>query len=416
MIPQTQPTMDMSCDPLMPAPGPLRVLLIDDDAFQRHVIGRTLRKTLKMDVLEAADGRQALDLIAAEPGGFDLIVCDLDMPVMDGLAFIRHLGPIAGRARLLLLSGCETSLLGSALAMCQAYGVEPLGALQKPVSAAALAPLLEQLGTERSGAPASHPRGPEPGLDEILAAARNDEFEAHFQPKACASSGRIVSAEALARWRHPRFGVLPPYPYFIGQLERSGNIGEITDAILRQAAGACREWREHGHELSVSVNLSQRLLQEDIHLADRVSEIADSADLHPSKLVLEVTETAAATDIGPILENLARLRMRGFELSIDDFGTGYSSLEQLSRIAFTELKIDRSFVSQMLARSDSRTIIASSIDMARNLGIRTVAEGVESEAEWALLKQLGCDEIQGHLMGRPMPPGEFLHFVREANR
>lgn len=416
MIPQTQLTKDMPCLPILGAETSLRVMLIDDDAFQRTVIGRTLSKTLKMDVVEAADGRQALDLIADDPTGFDLIVCDLDMPVMDGLAFIRHLGPIAGQARLLLLSGCDTSLLGSALAMCRAYGVEPLGALQKPVSALALAPLLEQLEPKQSNAPASRPQRPEPALDEILAAARKDEFEAHFQPKACASSGRIVSAEALARWRHPRFGVLPPYPYFIGQLERSGNIGEITDVMLRQAAGACREWQEHGQDLSVSVNLSQRLLQEDLGLAERISEIADHAGLHPSRLILEVTETAAATDIGPILENLARLRMRGFELSIDDFGTGYSSLEQLSRVAFTELKIDRSFVCQMLARSDSRTIIASSIDMARSLGIRTVAEGVESEAEWALLKQLGCDEIQGHLMGRPMPAKEFLHFVRDSNR
>ncbi len=394
----------------------LRALLVDDDAFQRKVIGRTLRDRLSIDVFEAGDGQEALDLLSGDRSGFDLVLCDLDMPVMDGPAFIRHFAPLSAGARLMLLSGCDDHLLGSALALCQAYGVNPLGALQKPVSAEAVRQQIDQMMVERHGTDRASPRATDISLEEIMAASRNEEFEAHFQPKACALTGRIVAAEALARWRHPLLGILPPYPYFIGQLEQSGNIGGITESILYQAVSACREWHDHGLDISVSVNLSQQLLQQDVDLADRISEITNRVGLHPSQLVLEITETAAATEIGPILENLVRLRMRGFELSIDDFGTGYSSLEQLSRVAFTELKIDRSFVAQMLARSDSRTIIGSSIDMARKLGIRTVAEGVESREEWDLLKTLGCDEIQGHYLGRPLPAREFLAFVEGINR
>lgn len=393
----------------------LRVLLVDDDSFQRRVIGRMLGAQRAVDIFEAGDGEQALALVSAEASDFDLVLCDLDMPVMDGLAFIRHMGPTS-RARLLLLSGCDTSLLGSAMAMCRAYGIEPLGALKKPVGADQLQALLEGLSNE---APAPEIRSAPAGsfgLEEILAAANNDEFEAYFQPKACLRSGRIVAAEALARWRHPRFGILPPYPHFIGQLESSGHIAGITEAMLVQAATACRAWQESGLNLSVSVNLSQRYLQDDVNLAERISEICEFVGLNPSRLILEVTETAAATDVGRVLESLTRLRMRGFELSIDDFGTGYSSLEQLSRVAFTELKIDRSFVSQITACADARTIVASSIDMAHRLGIRSVAEGIETAAEWDMLGDLGCDQVQGFLLGRAMPGNDFLDLALEQRR
>lgn len=405
-----------SLNPVTEPEQRLRALLVDDDDFQRRVINRMLETRLDIDVVEADGGQQALDLLASEQPEFDLILCDLDMPVMDGLAFIRHLQPLASRAHLLLLSGCETSLLGSALAMCEAYGLRTLGALQKPLSIEAMQALLRNRQARQAHNTGDTARPSRPGLEEIIAATRKQEFEAYFQPKVCAASGRVVAAEALARWRHPQLGLLPPYPYFIGQLEQTGNIGTITDSILTQAVAACRGWQNQNLELSVSVNLSQQALQADFDLADRISEITELAGLHPSKLILEITETAAATNIGPVLENLARLRIRGFQLSIDDFGTGYSSLEQLARVAFTELKIDRSFVAQMLERADARTIISSSIDMAGKLGIRTVAEGVESREEWDLLRAFGCDELQGYYLGRPMPADAFRDFARTSRR
>ena len=396
------------------APQIRNVLLVDDDVFQRKVISRVLETQFAAKVTEASDGQRALTLLQSQPDTFDLILCDLDMPVMDGMAFVRHLGALAGGVRLAIISGGEPALISSVISMCHAYGIKPLGGLKKPLQPEDLKALLDhQQGAEQNTPAAQPSTGPQFNLDEISAASERHEFEAFFQPKACVSSGRIVAAEALARWRHPRFGVLPPHPYFITQLENSGNIAGITEVILSQAVAACRQWHDQGHELGVSVNLSQQQLQDDVELAERISTIVRDAGLKPAHLTLEITETVAATDIGPVLENLARLKLRGFGLSIDDFGTGYSSLEQLSRVAFNELKIDRGFVADMVKRAESRTIVASCIAMAGNMGMRSVAEGVENAEEWNMLRAMGCDQIQGFYLGRPMDVTAFSSMLAE---
>ena len=161
----------------------------------------------------------------------------------------------------------------------------------------------------------------------------------------------------------------------------------------------------------MSVNLSLKSLA-DVHLADRVTDLVRSQELDPRHVVLEVTESAATTDVGKALENLARLRMKGFGLSIDDYGTGYSSMQQLTRIAFTELKIDQSFVTNAAKQESARVILESSLEMAKKLNMTAVAEGVETQADWNLLRQLGCDLAQGYFIARPMEAGAYLDWVR----
>jgi EAL domain-containing protein (putative c-di-GMP-specific phosphodiesterase class I) len=156
----------------------------------------------------------------------------------------------------------------------------------------------------------------------------------------------------------------------------------------------------------VSVNLSLKSLT-DPGLAERITGLVQKQDLDPRRMVLEVTESAAMTDVGRALENLTRLRMKGFGLSIDDYGTGYSSMQQLSRIPFTELKIDQSFVLSALEKESSKVILASSLDMARKLKLHSVAEGVETRAHWNLLKSLGCDIAQGYFVAKPMDAHTF---------
>ena len=162
----------------------------------------------------------------------------------------------------------------------------------------------------------------------------------------------------------------------------------------------------------MSVNLSLKSLS-DVKIADRVTELVRSQDLEPRHMVLEITESAATTEVGKVLENLARLRMKGFGLSIDDYGTGYSSMQQLTRIAFTELKIDQSFVMNAAKQESARVILGSSLDMAKKLNITAVAEGVETQADWNLLRQLGCDVAQGYFIARPMESGAYLDWVRD---
>ena len=252
-------------------------------------------------------------------------------------------------------------------------------------------------------------------VEEIVQGIRNNEFEPFFQPKVELASGLIKGAEALARWRHPQKGILAPYA-FVGPLEEHNLIDKLTWLMLSKAADFCCDWRtESGLDVTVSINVSAKSLA-DVNFADRVIELVKGKRLDCRNIILEVTESAATTDIGHSLENLSRLRMKGFGLSIDDYGTGYSSLQQLARIAFTEIKLDQSFIKSAVTQQAARIILESSIDMAKKLGIVTVAEGIETEKDWDLLRELGCDLAQGYFIARPMEHSAYHEWVLNWNR
>lgn len=390
-----------------PSPAPLAVLIVEDHEFQRTTLARMTLALGASEVLKAADGVEALAMLRDRRDEVQLIICDLDMPNMDGMEFIRHLGGIGTAASLVITSTMDESILNSVYTMCQAYGIVPLGMLEKPMTRPALAALLQQARVSRPASP-QRPAAPAApfSLQQILQGMHSDEFEPFFQAKIDLDTGRIVGAEALARWRHPEHGIVAPGA-FIEELEQGSQIEAFTFLMLRRASAACSAWRGRGLDLNVSVNLSLASLG-DTALADRIAATVIQAGLEARHVTLEITETAAMTNIAPALENLARLRIRGFGLSIDDFGTGFSSMEQLGRVAFTELKIDRGFVSAMATRREARAIVESSVDMARRLGIRSVAEGIENQAEWDTLKAMGCDLGQGYFISHPLAEREFL--------
>jgi len=385
----------------------LIVLVVEDDDFQRRTVARMLRALGAREVQEAGDGRQALALMqGAAPA--DLVVCDLDMPEMDGMEFIRHLGQANSAVSVIIASAHEPSLLNSVNKMARAYGVRLLGVIEKPATLKGLENLiaLHRLPKRQPAGASAETRSF--SLEQILHGVQEKQFEPFFQPKVALASAKVLGAEALARWRHPEHGLVAPYA-FIAQLEQSGNIDALTLLMLEQAARACCAWRERGMELTVSVNLSLASLA-DTMLANRVTETVRTAGLDPRHMMLEITETAAMTEVAPALENLTRLRMRGFGLSIDDYGTGFSSLRQLTRVPFTELKIDQSFVTGCAANAASRAIVESSVEMARRLNIKSVGEGVETQADWDLLHATGCDIAQGYFIAKPMQQSTFLEF------
>ncbi|HMC15624.1 MAG TPA: EAL domain-containing response regulator [Albitalea sp.] len=387
----------------------LRLLVAEDHDFQRRVVIGMLERLGVQTIHEAADGRAALDVIQDPARPVDIVISDLEMPGMDGMEFIRHLGQAGAGVSLILASALERKLLASVATMAEAYGMRLLGVAEKPISLERLRSLIE---SHAAAAPRAAPAPPSFTLAQIDAGLRNDEFEPFFQPKVEVATRRVKGAEALARWRHPQLGIVAPFA-FIPLLEQNKLIDELTWSILRRSAAQCLRWHAAGFELNVSVNLSLASLA-DVHLANRVTEIVRAEGLAPRHVVLEITESAAGTDLGKALENLARLRVKGFGLSIDDYGTGYSSMQQLSRIAFTELKIDRAFVANAAHDKSARVILASSLDMARELGLVAVAEGVETEADWALLAELGCELAQGYLIARPMDGKAFEDWVRAA--
>lgn len=387
----------------------LSFLVAEDHESQRNFLVRMLKSLGAKNVHEAADGRGALAIIEDPARPVDIVISDLDMPGMDGMEFIRRLGQCGARISIILASALERKLLGSIATMTEAYGIKLLGVLEKPLTVGKLGPLI------RRHKPAQPVTAPAAGLaftlEEIAAGLKNDEFEPFFQPKIELATGQVKGAEALARWRHPRHGIVAPCA-FITPLEDNGLIDELTWVMLRKTAALCGAWRAAGMDVTVSVNLSLKSLG-DIHLADVVTEYVRGENLEPRHMILEVTESAATVDVGKALENLARLRLKRFGLSIDDYGTGYSSMQQLTRIAFTELKIDQSFVMNATKENSARIILESSLDMAKKLSITAVAEGVETQADWDLLRQLGCGLAQGYFIARPMEHAAFPDWVRD---
>ncbi len=389
-----------------PADG-LIVLVVEDHDFQRRTLARMLRSLGAQEVLEACDGQQALALVGGATV-IDLVVCDLDMPEMDGMEFIRHLGQTGLAVSVIISSAQDRALLDSVENMARAYDVRLLGTLEKPVTLSGLKDMIARHEPPRPKVVRAAVSAPAFSLEQILRGLQQKQFESFFQPKLELATGRIVGAEALARWRHPEQGMVVPYA-FIALLEQSKKIDELTFAMLGAAADASRTWRERGFELTVSVNLSLVSLNDTL-LANRITQTVRAAGVDPRNMVLEITETAAMTEVAHALENLARLRMRGFGLSIDDYGTGYASMQQLARIPFTELKIDQGFVTGCTANKATRAIVESSVAMARSMGIKSVAEGVETQTDWNAMKAAGCDVAQGYFIARPMDAASFLEF------
>lgn len=388
----------------------LSFLVVEDDDFQRRTVVNMLRSLGATEVREAGDGKQALDVLYATANDhpLDIAFCDMDMPEMDGMECLRRMGQENHTVSIVILSTLDKALLASVGKMSKAYGVKLLGVVEKPIPLAQLEALISQY--ERSATDTPQPRAAAQAfsLEEILHGVRMQQFEPYFQPKVDFKTNRLIGAEALARWNHPRHGEIAPYA-FIPVLEQSGNIDGLTFLILRKAAAACRVLHDQVYAISISVNLSLTSLT-DTTLADRVTQVVLDAGVDPHHIVLEITESAAMTDVAHALENLARLRMRGFGLSIDDYGTGYSSMQQLTRVAFSELKIDQSFVKDFADNPALRIVVQSSIDMAHKLQVKSVAEGVETQQDWDTLKSMGCDTAQGYFIAKPMNLAAFIEF------
>lgn len=246
---------------------------------------------------------------------------------------------------------------------------------------------------------------------ELRAAIESNELVLHYQPKLSLLTGRCDRVEALVRWQHPRRGLMQPDD-FIPLAEKTGLIKPLTRWVLETALRQCREWQEIGLDIAVGVNLSMRNLH-DPDMVEQVVELLETTGVHPRLLKLEVTESALMTDPQRALATLARLRDAGVEVAIDDFGTGHASLSYLKQMPVGEIKLDRSFVRDMGTDKSDFTIVRSTIELAHDLGLRVIAEGVEDQATWDLLVELGCDLAQGYHMSRPLPERELRRWLTE---
>jgi EAL domain-containing protein (putative c-di-GMP-specific phosphodiesterase class I) len=373
-----------------------RLLILDDDPGVLSFLAEVGRERRYEVALAGSIEELESRYVTFDPS---LIILDLQYAHGDGIEVLSFLKQRGCRAPIMLISGFDARVLETARRVGLEYGLAIVDAQEKPLRLDALAQVLE---THRE------PESDE-WVDQLREAIDHGELRVYYQPKTELASGRLVGFEALARWQHPRRGLIEP-DRFIPLAETCGLIAPLTDEVLVQAVGDCASWAIAGHNLTVAVNMSPVLFERD-RLLTNLIQLLGQHRLPAVNVTLEVTESAAMHDPGTTMGTLSRLRLRGFNLALDDFGTGYSNLALLHRMPFNELKIDRSFIADVKSSRDSQVIVRAIAALAQQLGLTTVAEGVEDLSVWDWLRSIGIEQVQGFGIAPPMPADQVLDWI-----
>ena len=374
------------------------VLIIDDDEFQRSVLALQLAELGYPNVLYAESGIQALAVLDKEERNISLIISDLHMPNMDGFVLMRHLADRYVEIALILTSGVGKEILNSAGVLANAHGLNLLGVLSKPHSLQSLRDLLGELSVSQRRSTYIHKTL---SSDRLKAAIAAEDFLPWYQPKVSLRENKVIGVEALARWPLNGDEMVGPN-VFIPMIEKLGLADELFFSMARQVANDTECWRKQGIHLISAINLSMETAY-CLELPERLMQIVLDNDLQPTDFVIEITESRLMANRSSGMETLTRLSMMGFALSIDDFGTGYSSLVQLVDLPFNELKIDGSFVRRFDKDKKSAEVVRIATMLGRNLGMKVVAEGVETKEQLDFVRECSVDIIQGYYYSRPMP-------------
>ncbi len=388
-------------------------ILVDDDQFILKMLTKQLNMAGVSNIQTFDNPLAALEKIKADPYAIGLVVTDLQMPQLDGVEFVRQLGTIGFLGSVILVSGEDKRVLQSAQQLASGYKLQVLGYLVKPVQPEALISLLDgKAATEESRSHLQFGLQKTYTAQELRRAIDDYQLVNYYQPKVEIKSGQIVGFETLLRWNHPKDGLLSPAK-FIELAEESNLMEDLTKQMMAGPRGALsetRHWHDLGYKIRIACNISPTTLANS-KFPGFVIEQLERARLAPEFLIIEVTESKLATDRLAAMASLARLRLHKVDLSIDDFGTGYSSLAQLRDIPFNELKMDIGFVQGASKSKSKATILRSCLTMANELGIATVAEGVENREDWDFLAKLGCQYAQGYFVAKPMPANEVPAWI-----
>ena len=380
-----------------------RVLVLDDDAFMLSLLGQMLARLDYKDVTTFTRGADAVTALKRAPEAFDLILCDLQMPEMDGVEFVRHLVDSRYTGALVLVSGEDSRILEAAETLAKAHSLQVLGTLRKPPDPGALATVLARLAPNARAATGTYQmQYSRSDLQEALLARH---FVAYYQPKINITTGALTGVECLVRWQNPHEGLLLP-SRFLPSIEAHGLMDALTGLVLTTAMQDAQQWRRDGLDISVAVNVSMSSLT-NLAFPEFIADTARALEMPLNRLILEVTETQLMQNVVAAFEILTRLRLKRVGLAIDDFGVGHSSLAKLRDLPFNELKIDRGFVHGACRNESLAVFLKASISLARQLGISTVAEGVEDQDDWTFLRATACEQVQGWFIAKAMPPGEL---------
>jgi EAL domain-containing protein (putative c-di-GMP-specific phosphodiesterase class I)/CheY-like chemotaxis protein len=388
----------------------LHFLVAEGDSAQRAALVEMLGRLGASRVTDVPDGHMALRTFQA---GFTprvhVAIIDLALPGMDGLELIRNLAGLDAGISLVVTGAQPANLLFSVETLAQVYGIDLLGSVSKPVTAAKLKPLLDNYA-------------PRPAHDALEATPRftfaeignglqKRQFEPFFQPKIELATGQVKGLETFARWRHPEHGLLGPSA-FIDALVQNNRIDFLDWSMIELSVERCRWLHDQGTPISISINLAPETLAHPAFIRQITACLARHAVL-PDYITFEMPESSVLNTDPNFIERLVRLRMMGFGLAIDDYGTGRSNLQLLARIPFTELKIDRSFVDGASKRRPLGTVLRSCLSLAHSLDRMSVAVGVETRQDWDFLQGLGCTYAQGYHIANPMEASAFPGWLED---
>jgi EAL domain-containing protein (putative c-di-GMP-specific phosphodiesterase class I)/CheY-like chemotaxis protein len=390
--------------------GHLHFLVAEADTNQRAALVEMLGTLGVSRITEVPDGPTALRAFQA---GFapavDVAFIDLALPGMDGLELIRNLASLESDARLIVTGAQPANLMFSVETMAQAFGVDLLGTIGKPLSSAKLKVVLDNYAPLVQ--PDSAAGGPVFSFSEVGIGLQKRQFEPFFQPKIELATGQVKGLEIFARWRHPEHGVLGPSS-FIDALEQNNRIDFLDWSMIEMAVERCRGFHDQGIPISISVNLAPETLAHH-NFVRQITACVKRHGVLPEYLTFEMPESSVLNSDPNFIERLVRLRMMGFGLAIDDYGTGRSNLQLLARIPFSELKIDRSFVDGASKRRALGTVLRSCLGLAHSLDRMSVAVGVETRQDWDFLQGLGCTYAQGYHIANPMAGTDFPGWLED---
>jgi len=382
----------------------LHFLVAQADPSERRALVALLGQLGAGQVTDVADGAAALQALeAGVTPRVNVALIDLDLPGMDGLTLLRRLGEIQCAARLIVTGAQPADLLFSVETLAEAFGIELLGAIARPVAAVTLKPVLENYTPLPRFA--QTPAEPRFTFQQVGIGLQKRQFEPYFQPKIELATGQVKGLEVFARWNHPEHGVLGPAS-FVDALGESGRIDFLDWSMIELSVERQRWLQDQDIAIPISLNIASETLAHPAFVR-QMSACLERHGVDATDVTFEISESSVLNTDPDFIERLVRLRMMGFGLAIDDYGTGRSNLQLLARIPFTELKIDRSFVDGASRRLPLSTLLRSCLSLAHSLDRKSVAVGVETRRDWDFLQALGCTYAQGYHIANPMPATAF---------
>lgn len=396
----------------------VRILVLEDHELYRSVLEHNLKSLHCNNITSFSNTPDALDWLANNHS-VDIVICDLMMPGQDGLSFLNESKKRGYQIHsVALFSTIEKELRDSVYKMIKSLGYQYLGDLDKTPSRYKLQSIIQRYKALKS----QNIKKNKVNLSftplnlqyqDFYNASLNQEFVAYFQPKYDICNHEMIGVEALARWNHPHLGTLSP-SYFIHELIHHQLIDDMFLQIFQQGIQLQKKLYSKGEKLNISYNLDISQLN-DSHVVYKISEMIAEYQVPANLITIEVTESSLISALSTNLENLIRLRIVGCQLAIDDFGVAYSSLARLSSLPFSQVKLDASFISNLATDPKLESIVSSVISLTKDLDMGLIIEGIETEQQLRLVKQLGCDYRQGFYFSKPLSKScllkTFFHLI-----